>query len=492
MENAVKKTDDRGCMSTPLLRIKNRWYGDGGYGEVLRIALPLIISTGTWSVQHFVDRMFLTWYSPEAIAAALPAGILSFTITCIFIGTASYVGTFVAQYHGVRQYERCGPSLWQGIYIALIGGVVMVMFIPLAGIIFRTIGHSPEIQECERVYFKILCFGAAPVIASSAVSAFFSGLGRTRPVMWVNIFVTVVNLMLDWLLIFGHWGFPEMGIAGAGIATVSAFYFNILVYLILISRPSYARKYVTIKGWRFDSQLFTRLIRFGFPSGVHFFIDIAGFTVFILLIGRLGTVSLAASNIALNISTLAFMPMIGMGIAISVLVGQHLGENRPELAERATYSTFHLTFVYMTTIALLYVICPGLFMKPFAAQADPTQFAPIRELTVVLLRFVALYCIFDAMNIIFASAIKGAGDTRFVMFMIVVLSISVLILPSYAAVVYLSMGIYSGWVFVTAYIIVLGMVFFFRFLGGKWKSMRVIEAGAVAVPPTFPESPTGE
>ena len=82
--------------------VKNRWYAEGGYGEVLRIAIPLIISTGSWSVQHFVDRMFLTWYSPEAIAAAMPAGILNFTITCIFIGTASYVGTFVAQYYGAR------------------------------------------------------------------------------------------------------------------------------------------------------------------------------------------------------------------------------------------------------------------------------------------------------------------------------------------------------------------------------------------------------
>jgi MATE family multidrug resistance protein len=436
--------------------------------------------------------MFLTWYSPEAIAASMPAGILNFTITCIFIGTASYVGTFVAQYYGAKQYERCGASLWQGIYVALIGGVILAALIPLAGIIFRTIGHAPEIQECERVYFKILCLGGAPVIASSAASAFFSGLGRTRPVMWVNISITVVNLMLDWLLIFGHWGFPEMGIAGAGIATVSALCFNILAYLMLISRSPYAKRYATIRDWRFDRQLFTRLIRFGFPSGVHFFIDIAGFTFFILLIGRLGNVSLAATNIALNINTLAFMPMIGMGIAVSVLVGQHLGENRPDLAERATYSTFHLTFVYMTTIALFYVVWPDLFMKPFAAHSDPTRFAPIRELTVVLLRFVALYSIFDSMNIIFASAIKGAGDTRFAMFMIVVLSISVLILPSYAAILYLAMGIYSGWAFVTAYVIVLGMVFFFRFLNGKWKSMRVIEASAISVPPTFPESPTGE
>lgn len=475
-----------------VLRITNRWHGDGGYGELLRIAFPLIVSTGTWSVQHFVDRMFLTWYSPEAIAAAMPAGILNFTITCIFVGTASYVSTFVAQYFGAKQYERCGPSLWQGIYIALIGGVVLVMFVPLADFIFRIIGHAPEIQTYEHIYFKILCYGAAPVIASSALSAFFSGLGRTRPVMWVNISVTVVNLMLDWLLIFGHWGFPEMGIVGAGIATVSGFCFSVFVFFILISRTSYTRKYATLKGWRFDRRLFTRLIKFGFPNGVHFFIDIAGFSAFILLIGRLGIVSLAASNIAFNINTLAFMPMIGMGIAISVLVGQRLGENRPELAERSTYSASHLTFIYMTTIALLYVVWPELFIEPFAANSDPARFVPIRELTAVLLRFVALYSIFDTMNIIFSSAIKGAGDTRFVMFMIVTVSISVLIFPTYLAIIYLSMGIYVGWVFVTAYIIVLGIVFFARFLGGKWKSMRVVEESAVAVPPTFPGSPTGD
>ncbi|MEA3360113.1 MAG: MATE family efflux transporter [Thermodesulfobacteriota bacterium] len=475
-----------------LIWVKNRWYTEGGYGEVLRIAIPLIISTGSWSVQHFVDRMFLTWYSPEAIAAAMPAGILNFTVTCIFIGTASYVGTFVAQYYGARQYEHCGYSLWQGLYISAIGGVVMIAIMPASDLIFTYIGHAPEIVKCESIYFKILCFGAMPAIASSSMSAFFSGLGRTKPVMWVNISITAVNLTLDWLLIFGNFGFPEMGIAGAGIATVGAFYFNMFVYFIILARPSYANKYATIKGWRFNRAIFSRLIRFGFPNGIQFFIDIAGFTIFILLIGRLGTVSLAATNIALNINTLAFMPMIGMSIAISVLVGQRLGENRPELAEFTTFSSFHITFIYMTSVALFYVLLPDIFMMPFAAQSDPQQFAPVRDVAVVLLRFVAFYSVFDTLNMVFVGAIKGAGDTRFVMFTIVIVSIFVLILPTYTALVVLSTGIYSGWLFVTAYIIVLGIIFLFRFLGGKWKSMRVIETGIVTVSQAFPQSPAGE
>ncbi|MEJ2164998.1 MAG: MATE family efflux transporter, partial [Desulfobacterales bacterium] len=202
--------------------LKNRWHRDGGYREVLVIAIPLILSTATWSVQHFVDRMFLTWYSPEAIAAALPAGMLHFSMVSIFMGTAGYVSTFVAQYFGAGRYERIGPALWQGMYMSLIGGLLILCAIPFAEPAFRLVGHSPAVQTNEVVYFKILCLGAGPYIASFALSGFYSGRGRTWPVMWVNAFTTFVNLVLDYALIFGRWGFPELGIKGAGIATVIA------------------------------------------------------------------------------------------------------------------------------------------------------------------------------------------------------------------------------------------------------------------------------
>ncbi|MCK4297145.1 MAG: MATE family efflux transporter, partial [Candidatus Marinimicrobia bacterium] len=107
--------------------MSNRWYRKGGFKDLLKIAIPLILSTGAWSIQHFVDRMFLTWYSPEAIAAAMPSGMLNFTIMSLFIGTASYVNTFVAQYYGSKKYKNVGPIVWQGIYIAIIGGLTLFL-----------------------------------------------------------------------------------------------------------------------------------------------------------------------------------------------------------------------------------------------------------------------------------------------------------------------------------------------------------------------------
>jgi len=444
------------------------------------------------SVKHFVDRVFLTWYSSDAIAAVMPAGILSFTILSLFLGTATYVNTFVAQYHGAGRYDRIGPAVWQGAYVAAVGAAVHLLLIPAAGHVFAFVGHEQAVQQYEVVYFQTLCLGAGPAVAAAAMSGFFTGRGKTWTVMWVNIASNAVNLVLDYALIFGVWGLPKLGVRGAAIATVISTCFSLATYLVLLSRPMYDRRYHTLRGWQLDRQLFGRLMRFGLPSGVQFFIDIAGFAIFILLVGRFGTMSLAATNIALNISTLAFMPMIGLGIAVSVMVGQHLGRDRADLAERSTYSGFHLTFSYMAVISASYVLVPYVFLAPFAAQADPQEFEPIRRLATVLLRFVAVYSLFDAVSIIFSSAIKGAGDTRYVMFMIGVASAVLLVIPTYLAVMVFDAGIYAAWCIASAYIITLSGAFLFRFLGGKWKSMKVIEEPVPTVPTALPETPAAE
>lgn len=472
-----------------LTQIKNRWRTPGGYREVLAMALPLIMSTASWSVQHFVDRMFLAWHSPEAIAAAMPAGMLNFSLMCIFLGTAGYVSTFVAQYYGARQNQQIGPMVWQGIYVAAIGALFILMLIPLAEKVFRWVGHDPAVQGHEVTYFVILCLGAFPALASSALAGFYSGLGRTLPVMWVNIGATAVNLVLDYLLIFGHGGFPALGIAGAAWATVFSGVFSSAAYALLIFRPGYNRAYRTLGGWRFDRARFWALLRFGFPNGVQFFVDMAGFTFFVLLVGRLGSDSLAASNIAFNINTLAFMPMIGFGIATSVLVGQYLGREDAGTAARSVYSAFHLTFIYMAAVALLYFFWPEVFLMPYAAKSDPARFGEISRIAVVLLRFVAIYSLFDGFNIIFSSAIKGAGDTKYVMYMVLALSLGLLSVPSYLAIVVMKAGIYVSWTIASTYVVALGLAFYLRFLGGKWKDMRVIEPVAPALT-LHPETPT--
>lgn len=470
-----------------LKSLKERWNHEAGYRKLLILALPLIISTGSWSIQHFVDRMFLTWYSPAAIAAAMPAGMLNFTLMSLFIGTAAYVSTFVAQYYGASRPDRAGPSLWQGLYIAAGSAILFLMLYPFAGSIFALVGHEKAVMREEIIYFRMLCFGAGPAVASAALAGFFSGIGKTSIVMWVNIVATLFNLVADYIFIFGAGVIPSMGIAGAGIATSLSALFAMILYFIILASPGYSVKFNAIKGWRFEGSLFLRLIRYGLPSGVQFFIEITGFTFFLLFIGRLGTMSLASTNIAFNISTIAFMPMIGLGIAVSILVGQNLGSNRPEKSEYGVYSGLHIALFYMGGMALLYFFVPQIFILPFAAGTAAVDFVEIQETVIVLLKFIAIYNLFDAFNIIFSNALRGAGDTRYVMYVMLIITVSVLIIPVYIVLFIFKMGIYAGWTIAAVYVVILGFSYFIRFLSGKWKSMRVIEETVIVIPPKMPD-----
>ncbi len=461
--------------STWRIAAGKRWTAPGGYRSVLHVAIPLIISTGSWAIQQFIDRMFLNWYFPDAIAASMPAGMLNFTIVSLFLGTAGYVSTFTAQYYGSDQLEMVGPMLWQGIYISIFSALFLLLLIPAAPDIFSFIGHTPSIQVEEVSYFRILCLGTFPVVAGSAMSGLFSGLGKTTIVMWANVGSMLINTFLNYIFIFGNWGFPELGIFGAGLSSVISACFNVIIYIIVLSKNYYRKGFNTTSGWKFNRKLFNRLLKYGLPSGIQFFLDIAGFTAFILIIGKLGRDSLAATNIAFTISSFSFMPMIGLGITTSVFVGQNLGAKNPSEAEYSTYSGFHLTFLYMLIIASAFLIFPEIFIKPFSFGARYENFQDIADLTIQLMRFIAFYSIFDAMSIIFSSALKGAGDTRFVMMVIIVFGLFILVIPSYLIINVFNGGILYAWFIAAFYIVMLGITFFIRFHGGKWKSMSIID-----------------
>ena len=420
--------------------------------------------------------MFLSWYSPDALAAALPTGMFCFTLISLFMGTSGYVSTFIAQYIGASRPERVGPAMWQGIYFSILGGLLIASTALFPKTIFSLIGHSLEVQILETEYWVYLTLGGIFPVAQGAVAGFFSGRGKTYPVMWSTFAATGVNIALNYLLIFGNLGMPEMGISGAGLSTFISGLLNFLILSILVFSNENNSKYKTRSGWRFEPALFRRLIRYGLPNGIQFFLDIAAFSFFILLIGRLGATELAATSIAFNVSMLAFMPMIGLGITVSILVGQSLGANEPGQAKVATFSAFQVSFTYMAILAMLYLLIPNVFIYPFSAKADPIEFEAIKSTALVSLRFIALWSIFDSLAIIFSSALKGAGDTAFIMLSICLTGPIILIAPTFLIIEIFHLGLNAAWISGVAYVLCLGIVYYLRFKAGKWESMRVIES----------------
>ena len=453
-----------------------RWSQKNGYKDVLTISLPLVASMGSLTLMQFTDRMFLANYSADAIAAALPAGIASFTAVAFFMGVANYINAFIAQYMGARDFNRIGASVWQGIYFSLMAACLLALLYFVSGSLFDLIGHSPHIQRLEVSYFNILTLGAGLVVLASAMACFYTGRGLTKTVMVVHAIGAAVNIPLDYCLINGVGFFPELGIMGAALATVTASATIVVILSVLIFSPANRSRYGTWKGRAFDKELFGRLMHYGLPSGIQFFLEIFGITFFIQMVGRLGDLELAASNIVLSIETLSFLPMVGFHIGTATLVGQAIGRRRPEDGTYATMSALHITMAYMILVAVVYVVTPKPLLNLFKAQHHTVaQYAEIMDLGVILMRFVAVFCFFDALNLVFSGAIKGAGDTRFIMWTIGALSLGVMITPMYVAVEVFRAGLYVAWTLATFYICALGIAFMMRYRQGKWKSMRIIE-----------------
>lgn len=470
---------------------KKKWLSPGGYGEILKVAIPLILSTSVHTIQTFVDRMFLAWYDLDMMPAAMQAGVTSFSFAALFLGTAGYVSTFIAQYNGSKQLDKIGSAVWQGIYFSLISGFICFLLIFIAQPLFDWMGHDPAIRVHEITYFKIMSIGILPLMLSAAISSFYTGRGKTWTVLVVTTANTILNIILDYVLIFGHFGFPQMGIRGAAIATVISGCFALVLYCLLFFRASNERLYRCFSGYRFDKALFGRLMKFGFPHGIQFMLDIMAFTAFVAFIGRIDRISQIATNMAFSINMLAFLPMIGMGMAVSVIVGNRLGADEPKIARRGAWSAFYLCTFYMTVVAAGYYLFPNIFISPFEPKTGLQDFEIVRKITSDLLIFVAIYCLFDTGNIIFAAALRGAGDTRFVMFTSMTMHWLLLVLPTYYIIEY-NLGLYAAWLCITIFVLLLAIVFWARFMGGKWESMRVIERPATTVPLNMPEVPTAE
>ncbi len=467
------------------------WSRPCGGRDVLAIALPLVVQTCFWSIMWFVDRLYLTWYSPQATAAALPGGMFHWVLICLPMGIAAYVNTFVAQYYGAGRPKRIGLAVNQGIWFGWACVPLFLLAIPLAPWLFSFFHYEPQLRPLVQIYFQVLALGAGAVVISSAQSSFYTGRGFTGIVMLVNVAGTLLDISLEYLFIFGAFGLPGLGIAGAAWTTVISNWSTVLMFWLLMRRPA-ERAEFGLANHRFDAEIFRRLLRYGVPSGLPQLVEASAFTLLTNAVASISLVAGAATSLALTINSVAFVPMIGLNIAVSTLVGQKLGENRPELASRATWTALQLGLAYTVLFGVLYVVIPGFFLGAHTAFADDPTFPTVRTTTIVLLRFVALYCIFDAMQIVFVGALRGAGDTRFILWNTSAISIVFLclgyLLESRLAWKETGYALHGWWWIVTGWIFALGVTYLVRFEQGRWKTMRVIEPElATEELPTGPE-----
>lgn len=462
-----------------MRRWHEHWRGPGGGREVLAFSYPLILGQMTFTLQSFVNRLLLTWYAPDAVAAVTASMFVTQVGILLCAGTGQYTTTFIAQYLGAGRPERVGPVVWQGVWFALFSGLVLASLAPAVGAVFDLAGHAPALRAGETTYARTLLLGSFPIILMPTLSSFFSGRGATRVVLLANGVAALTNVVLDYLWIFGRLGFPEGGVAGAALATVTSNAVGAGLLFGLMCRRPFRDEFATLRGFRLEPRLLGRLLRFGLPAGSHFPLELLALSVFTLIVGRLGMTELAATGIAFSLNGLVFMPMVGLGIGVSALVARYQGARRPDLSERVTRTAFAWSLAYMLCWSSVYFFLPHVLLGPYVAGADERSFGPVAAITVLLLRFIAVYSVFDMMNAIFAAGLRGAGDTTFPLIVTVVAWIVTLV-PMYVVCVRLDGGVLIAWSLITLCFVGEGLAMLVRYRAGSWRTIRLIEHEAPA------------
>ena len=447
------------------------------YVDVFRLVWPLALGMANNAIMQFVDRVFLSQESTASLEAVLPAAILSFLFVGFFQSVVVYSGTFVAQYFGAGSERGCRASYHAGLLLAAVFGAALFALVPPGLLVLDWVGHSPEVLAREKTYYSIVTAGGFALCGTMAASGYFTGKGRTRLVFCVNLFGNVLNVLLDYLLIFGielsPGGFrlPALGIAGAAWATVAAQVAQMLILNALALRETMrpAAGEMPDGFWT----LVGRILRYGVPSGVQTMLNILSFLIFVLLTGKVGDMAFAVSNAAFTVNYLLIAPIEGFAIGAGVLVGQRQGAGDPQGAFVNGNRALVLAEAYIAVASALILIFRRPILMLFAgdvAAGDQVAFLSLGS-TLFVMMVVWQFC--DAAEVVLSGALKGAGDTRFVMVLMLIMAF-----PFWMPILFVTYRLWPTMEALWSTMVVYVFVFFIgtalRWLKGPWRSLRLI------------------
>ena len=310
----------------------------GGYSEVLKLALPVIVTMVSHTVMWFLDTAMVGRVSKEALAAVGISGIFVWSFLSFFNGTINSVNTFVAQSYGAKRYEEIGGITWQGFYLAVVSYAIVLAAIPLVSLLLGLVGLSDGVYALGSTYARIRLYAGLFVFITMTGSSFLRGIGNTTTPMIIAIVANLVNFVGDYVLIFGKFGFPRLEVKGAAIATLIASAVSAILYVMVFFSRKYAHKFNTLSAFRFSKENTWRLLRIGVPIGVLWLLDTGSFAMFSSFIGHIDETFLAAHQAAITLMSTSFMPLSGLSAAATILVGQYIGAGKNRYARKSGYT----------------------------------------------------------------------------------------------------------------------------------------------------------
>ena len=333
----------------------SRFKKNGDVKDVLVVALPMLLSMSFDTLMTFIDRLFLSKLGPAEMNAALGAGAVQLALTMFFTGMISYTTAMVAQRLGGKRRWDCARAFMQALYVSLMCVPLLYLTIPLGHVAFG-MEHLPADQlQYQKTYFNILMFGGVINLVRNVAPCFFSGIGETKIVMKAAFVGMLVNVACNFVLIYGMGPIPALGVAGAAYGTLIG---NVVSTVILFAKffgKSCHRRFRTRYAFAFSWPLTRELLKKGIPSGVEMFLNMSAFQLLILMFHALGPESATASSVMFNWDMVAYVPLMGLEVASTSLVGRYVGARDGAAASRSTYSGLKLGWGYSLLMGVFFI-----------------------------------------------------------------------------------------------------------------------------------------
>ncbi len=440
--------------------------------ELLRLALPMIVSQGSFAVMIFTDRYFMSQIDPAHMAAALGGGVASFFSFCFFIGLFSYANALAAQYLGAGEAEKCPKVVTQGLIMTMMSVPFLTLITFLVAGIFEGMGHEPAQVELERTYYLILMSGVLVTLAKVCMSSYFAGIGRTHVVMICDVFGLIINVPLCYAMVFGKLGFPALGIVGAGVSTVVSTVLAFALFVAFYFHKEHREKFAVLRSFSLDVKILRRFWRLGFPSGLELFLNVAAFNLFLLMFQSYGVAAGAAAAVVFNWDILAFIPMIGLNVGVISLIGRFVGARDMARVNEVMTAAFFVALTYAAMLAIIYSVFRYPLVEVFAPPSG--DFTAIRELSAFMMIGLSSYVMADAIVLVSGGILRGAGDTRWLMVASVSLHWAMLVAQFFIIRV-LELSPKVSWLAFVVLVLAIALVYALRLKSGRWRDPEALE-----------------
>jgi MATE family multidrug resistance protein len=429
----------------------------------LALGLPMIGSNLAQMGLHATDMIMVGWYGVTELAAVVIAASSFFVVFVLGAGFAHAMLPMVAQALGRGDETQVRRDARMGLWLSILYGVAVYPLFWLSGPVFRALGQQPEVATLAQDYLRVAGLGMAPALMVMTLRNYLAAFERTQVTLWVTVASVGVNIMLNWMLIFGHWGAPELGVAGAAIASVAVQVFSLVALAGYAAwLPPLRRFHLFQRFWRADWPAFWQVFRLGWPIGLTGLAESGLFHASALMMGWIGTVELAAHGIALEAAALAFMVHMGLSGAVTVRSARFMGEGDAANLRRAAVVALALSLAVALVVIAVFLIWPEPLIRLFLDPTKP-EAGQIVAFGTMLMALAALFQLADAGQVMALGLLRGIKDTRVPMILATVSYWLIGIPVSYVLAFPMGMGGAGLWLGLTVGLFVAAITMLVRF-----------------------------